>query len=160
MQGGNAVSGVQASGIVVPRRRIFESQRAKRKGVHWPVALFLIALVIPWVFYFGWLRLSIYRLVLLLMFLPCLVMWIAGKAGRIRIADIALLLYSFWVTLSLVVIHGWESSVQSVGIVLLETIGPYLLARCYVRDAEDFHNVVQLLFRIVVALLPLAILEF
>lgn len=160
MQAGKVISSFQTSGIVVPRRRIFESRRAKRKGVHWPVALFLIALVIPWVFYFGSLRLSVYRLVLLLMFLPCLVMWIAGKAGRIRIADIALLLYSFWVTLSLVVLHGWESSVPTVGIVLLETIGPYLLARCYIRDAEDFHNVVQLLFRIVVALLPFAILEF
>lgn len=160
MQAGKAVSGFEAGRIVVPRRRTFESQRAERKGVHWPVALFLIALVIPWVFYIGSLRLSVYRLVLLLTFLPCLIRWIAGKAGRIRIADIALLLYLFWVTLSFVVIHGWESSFQSAGIIILETMGPYLLARCYVRDAEDFYNVVRLLFRIVVALIPFAIIEF
>lgn len=160
MQAGKAVSGFEAGRIVVPRRRTFESQRAQRKGVHWPVALFLIALVIPWVFYIGSLRLSVYRLVLLLTFLPCLIQWIAGKAGRIRIADIALLLYLFWVTLSFVVIHGWESSFQSAGIIILETMGPYLLARCYVRDAEDFYNVVRLLFRIVVALIPFAIIEF
>ncbi len=160
MQAGKAVSGFEAGRIVVPRRRTFESQRAQRKGVHWPVALFLIALVIPWVFYIGSLRLSVYRLVLLLTFLPCLIRWIGGKAGRIRIADIALLLYLFWVTLSFVVIHGWESSFQSAGIIILETMGPYLLARCYVRDAEDFYNVVRLLFRIVVALIPFAIIEF
>ena len=160
MQAGKAVSVFEAGRIVVPRRRTFESQRAERKGVHWPVALFLIALVIPWVFYIGSLRLSVYRLVLLLTFLPCLIQWIAGKAGRIRIADIALLLYLFWVTLSFVVIHGWESSFQSAGIIILETMGPYLLARCYVRDAEDFYNVVRLLFRIVVALIPFAIIEF
>jgi len=160
MQAGKAVSGFEAGRIVAPRRRTFESQRAQRKGVHWPVALFLIALVIPWVFYIGSLRLSVYRLVLLLTFLPCLIRWIAGKAGRIRIADIALLLYLFWVTLSFVVIHGWESSFQSAGIIILETMGPYLLARCYVRDAEDFYNVVRLLFRIVVALIPFAIIEF
>ena len=37
---------------------------------------------------------SVYRIVLLLMLLPCLIMWMTGKAGRMRIADIALLLYS------------------------------------------------------------------
>jgi len=159
MQAGNAVSGVQASGIVVPRRRIFESQRAHKKRVHWPVALFLFALVVPWVFYFGPLRISLYRIVLLVMFVPCLGMWMAGKAGRIRIADVALLLYSFWCTVSLFVLHGWELSVQSSGIVFIETMGPYLLARCYIRDADDFYNAIQLLFRIVVLLLPFSIFE-
>ena len=42
----------------------------------------------------------------------------------------------------------------------IETLGPYLLARCYIRDADDFYNVIQLLFRIVVLLLPFAIFEF
>jgi len=40
-------------------------------------------------------------------------------------------------------------------------LGPYLLARCYIRDADDFYNVIQLMFRIVVfLLLPFGILEF
>src|SRR5262249_40946645 len=104
---------------------------------------------------------SVYRIVLLLMLLPCLVMWMAGKAGRIRIADIALLLYPIWATLSLSAIHGFELTVQSSGIIFIETLGPYLLARCYIRDADDLYNVVQLLFRIVVfVLLPFGILEF
>jgi hypothetical protein len=160
MQAGKVGSGFQAGGLVLPRQRVFESRRAKRKKVHWPVALFLIALVVPWVFYFGPLRMSVYRIVLLLMLLPCLGMWIAGKAGRIRIADIALLLYSFWAMLSLTVIHGFELSFQSSGIVFIETLVPYLLARRYIRDADDFYNVVQLLFRIVVLLLPFALIEF
>ena len=42
----------------------------------------------------------------------------------------------------------------------IETLGPYLLARCYIRDADDFYNAVQLLFRIVALLLPFAIFEF
>ena len=103
---------------------------------------------------------SLYRIVLLVMVLPCLGMWMAGKAGRIRTADIALLLFSFWCTLSLIVIHGMELSIQPAGIMFIETLGPYLLARCYIRDADDFYNVIQLLFRIVVFLLPFAIFEF
>jgi O-antigen ligase len=35
-----------------------------------------------------------------------------------------------------------------------------MLARCYIRNADDFYNVVQLLFRIAVVLLPFAFFEF
>src|SRR5687767_13382918 len=108
MQAAKTASGFQASGLVLPQQRIFEPRRTKSKRVHWPLALFLIALVVPWVFYFGTLRMSVYRIVLVVMFVPCLVMWMTGKAGRMRIADNLVLLYSFWATLSLSVLHGFE----------------------------------------------------
>ena len=52
------------------------------------------------------------------------------------------------------------SSLQTWGIGLIETLGPYLLARCYIRDADDFYNLIRLQFRIVLLLLPFAIVEF
>jgi hypothetical protein len=132
----------------------------QRKKTSWPIFLFLTALVVPWTFFIGPLRLSPYRLVLLVMILPCLGIWITGRAGRIRLADILILLFSFWCTLSLAAIHGFERIVQTSGIIFIETLGPYLLARCYIRDADDFYNVASLLFRIVLVLLPFAIIEF
>src|SRR3954447_5910748 len=99
MQLGNTGSSRLGPHLFLPHQRLFKSRRATRKGVHWPVALFLIALVVPWLFYFGELRMSLYRIVLLLMILPCLSMWMAGKAGRKRVADIVLLLYAFWAML-------------------------------------------------------------
>jgi O-antigen ligase len=153
-------SGFNACGPALPRQRKIGSRRAKRKRLRWPVFLFLLALVVPWLIYVGPLRMSLYRIVLLLMILPCLAMWMTGKAGRIRTADIALLLFSFWCTLSFIVINGMAFSVQTIGINFIETLGPYLLARCYIRDADDFHNVFQLLFMIVVLLLPFAFFEF
>jgi hypothetical protein len=102
---------------------------------------------------------SFYRFVLVVMVLPCLGMWMAGKAGRIRIADIALLLFWFWCTLSFIVNHGMVFSIEPAGIIFIETLGPYLLARCYIRDADDFYYVIRLLFTIVVILLPFAIFE-
>ena len=83
-----------------------ESRQAKRKKIHWPPLLFLVALVVPWLIFIGTVRLSVYRIVLLVMVLPCLGMWMAGKAGRIRIADIALLLFWFWCSLSIIVRDG------------------------------------------------------
>jgi hypothetical protein len=134
-------------------------RQAKKKKTSWPVVLFLTALIVPWVIPFGPLRMSLYRFVLLVMVLPCLGMWFAGKAGRKRTADIALMLYWFWSALSFIVNNGVEATVSPSGIGFIETLGPYLLARCYIRDAEDFYNAVQLLFWIVVLLLPFAIIE-
>src|SRR5262245_43976768 len=44
-----------------------KSGRTERKRICWPVFLFLIALVAPWVIPIGPLRLSVYRIVLLVM---------------------------------------------------------------------------------------------
>ncbi|TPN88494.1 hypothetical protein FJ987_23415 [Mesorhizobium sp. CU2] len=135
------------------------SVQAKRKQSSWPVFLFIAALVVPWIISVGPLRLSLYRFVLLAMLVPCVVAWITGKAGRIRLADISLLLCALWPTLSLVVNHGWAIAVQTGGIGFLEAFGAYLLARCYIRDADDFHNAVKLLFGTVLFLMPFAFVE-
>ena len=122
--------------------------------------LFLVGLVVPWLIYLGPLRMSAYRLVLCITILPCLGMWVAGKAGRMRAADVAVVLLPAWCALGLVRIHGMHLAVETSGIIFLESVGPYLLARCYVRDADDFHKVVQVLFGMVALLTPFAIVEF
>jgi hypothetical protein len=134
-------------------------RQAKTKRTSWPVFLFLIALAVPTAIPVGTLRMSLYRFVLIVMVLPCLGMLVAGKAGRIRIADITLLLFWFWCMLSFIVVNGLAQTAQSSGILFIETAGAYFLARCYVRDADDFYNMVQLLFKIVVFLFPFAIVE-
>src|SRR5262245_47437049 len=89
---GRVGSGFNAYGSPACRQAKIRSRRAERKKICWPVFLFLTALAVPWVIFLGPLRLSLYRMVLLMTILPCLGMWMIGKAGRIRIADIALLL--------------------------------------------------------------------
>jgi O-antigen ligase len=93
------------------------------------------------------------------MVLPCLVMWMTGKAGRIRGADIVLLLFWFWSALSSIIIDGFGQSIQSMGIGFIETIGAYLLGRCFIRDADGFYNSIQILFGIILVLMPFAMLE-
>lgn len=140
-------------------RRLIKSGLTERQGIGWPVFLFLIALIVPWVIAVGPLRLSVYRIILLVMVLPCLVMWATGKAGRIRGADVVVLLFWFWLALSLIVVDGFEVAIKPVGFEFVETVGAYFLARCYVRDADGFYSVVQILFRIVVFLMPFAMIE-
>jgi hypothetical protein len=141
------------------RQRTIASRHAKRGQPAWPISLFLLALLVPWVIYVGPMRMSLYRIVLLVTVLPCVGMWVAGKAGRIRIADIALVLYWLLGALSFIGNNGPFVSMQPVGIGFIETFGAYLLARCYIRNADDFYSMVHLLFLIVAVLFPFAILE-
>ncbi|MDW9807392.1 hypothetical protein GOA91_31915 [Sinorhizobium meliloti] len=123
------------------------------------VVWFLIGLVIPWVIYIGSLRLSVYRIVLVATIIPCFIRLARREVGRIRLPDIAIILYSLWGTICLVVAHGLAAGMQSAGILFVETTGAYLLGRCYIRSAEDFEKMVALLFKIVVVLLPFALVE-
>lgn len=126
----------------------------------WPVATFLIGLITPWIIPVSTMSLSVYRIVLLAMLLPCLFMWVTGKAGKIRLADIFIVLFSLWISLSLAVVDGFEPMIQSIGINNIETLGAYLLARCYIRTANDFRNMVQFTCKLVILLLPFALYEW
>ena len=141
------------------RLRQANSADTKRKTLPWPVFLFLVSLLIPWIIIIGPMRLSVYRFVLLIWLFPCLLMLITGKAGRIRVADISLLLYCLWCFLAISMVHGLSYAVQPAGMIFIETMGAYLFARCFIRDADDFHNMVLLLFRLIAFLLPFAIFE-
>ncbi len=119
----------------------------------------MVGLVIPFIFMVGDLRLSVYRIVLLVMVVPLLFLWLSGRAGRIRVADIALLLLCAWTVLSLAVVHGSATAIKTGGSFFYETMGAYLLARCYIRTADDFFRMSRLLFFIVISFTPFAIIE-
>ncbi|MBP1887302.1 O-antigen ligase family protein [Sinorhizobium mexicanum] len=121
--------------------------------------MFLLSLFLPWTIKLGSLALSPYRIVLIAMVVPCLLRWAGGKAGRVRVPDVLLFLYCFWSAISLMVAHGFQQSIEPAGILFIETVGTYLLARTYIRDANDFYGVVRLLFLVVAVLAPFAILE-
>jgi O-antigen ligase len=126
----------------------------------WPVALFLISLLIPWIIPLGMLSMPVYRMILLIMLLPCLTMWASGKAGPVRAADIGLLLYCLWAGLSLAIAHGVNASIQPGGVVVIETMGAYLLARCYIRDASSFRNAISFMAKLILLLLPFSMYEW
>jgi hypothetical protein len=122
--------------------------------------IFIVSLVVPWIIPLGPLSMSPYRFVLLALLVPCLVMWARGRAGPIRAADVAVLLYCVWSAISMAVIHGASASVQPSGIFFIETMGAYLLARCYIRTTADFESMVVLVTRIIILLLPFAAYEW
>jgi hypothetical protein len=123
------------------------------------IAVFLASLVLPVFFHIGPLRLSPYRLILLVMFFPLLIRWLGGQAGRIRTADILMLLFCIWVAFSLAARHGLGQTFEFSGVFVMETFGAYLMARVLIRDLADFRYFVKVFSAIVMVLAPLALYE-
>jgi len=119
----------------------------------------LIAWCLPWMIELGSLKLTPYRIVLIVAFVPCLVALVSGKLGRVRLVDICVLLYGVWCMIALTALHGVQPALQTGGVLFLETSGAYLMARRYIRSADDFYALVRMLFLIVVVLLPFALIE-
>jgi hypothetical protein len=121
--------------------------------------IFVFSLALPFFFYLGPTRLSPYRLVLVVTFIPCLIAWLSGSVGRIRLPDILMLLAAIWGAIVLVSLHGIDKGLQSAGIFVIETFGAFLFARRYIRDVFAFQRMVRSLVLMVVFLLPFAVYE-
>lgn len=123
------------------------------------IALFIVSLVMPFFVFLGGLRLSAYRVYLLIFMLTFVIRWLNGSAGRIRAPDILVIFTSLWMTVSLLVNHGIVQQWDFAGILMIETIGPYLAARVLIRNLASFQAFVRWYFLVVAILLPFALIE-
>ncbi len=123
------------------------------------IALFLVSLIMPFYFFLGSLRLSMYRVYLLIFMFTFLIRWLNGSAGRIRAPDILVIFTSLWMVGALFINHGIGSQFEFAGILMIETVIPYLAARVLIRDLASFRAFVWWYFVIVAALLPFAFYE-
>lgn len=121
----------------------------------------LFALLLPteMSFQVGSLRLSPYRVVLLLALVPTMLKLFQGKAGPLQLTDKALLLFCLWAALAFALRDGPGRALESGGIFFLESFGAYAIARVHVRNVETFRRVASWLVVGVALLAMLAIPE-
>jgi len=105
-------------------------------GVPWPVLAFISLMMLPpeFGFYVGELRLSAYRVLLLLLFIPCFVRLVNGTVGRLIPSDFCVMFHVLWGIIVMAVHHGMDQATKSGGIYMVEVLGAYLIGRCYVRS--------------------------
>lgn len=127
---------------------------ANIRSLPWQLRLFLITLILPVEasFYVGSLRLTPYRILLLITFIPCLQAVFSKERGNILPTDWLLLGYSIWMFLALAVNHGSSVALKSGGISMLESYGAYLITRRFIKNEKDFKNFAKLLIFIVCGL--------
>ena len=123
------------------------------------IALLLIAFVLPFYFYVGGFRLSMYRVYLLISVIPVTVHLVRGATVSICAPDILLVAAAFWMATSLVFNHGIVAQWEFAGILLIETLVPYFVARVMIRNIRDFRVFVWWFFAVVVTLVPFALIE-
>ncbi|MEM6487159.1 MAG: hypothetical protein AAF677_02630 [Pseudomonadota bacterium] len=118
--------------------------------------LFVISFFIPINLYLGELRLSVYRVLLLLMFFPSVIISIANADTRFSFADFAMICYALlgsWALLE----TGAE--IPSAGIFIVEVLGPYYLARAFVTSFEHLLLVIRTWILFIAFTIPLAMYE-
>jgi hypothetical protein len=134
--GPSRVTGGQVSRAAAAFRRGRTALEARLPLV---VIVFIISTLIPNGFsiYLGSLRLTPYRLVLLVC-TPILIMRaIGGEFGRFSFSDRLIVGAAIWMWVALIKNDG-GSAIETGGIVFVETLGPYLIGRCCIRTASQW----------------------
>lgn len=159
-KGSDRLLQLRADGALEPRNFSFQKPDRTWNTPDWAVVIFLVALPLPWIISLGPLNLTVYRFVLLIFLLPCLWKWVSGTLGGIKPPDLALFLYCIWAGIALFAAHDGPAGVQTSGILFIETMGSYLLARRFIRNAADFRGMVLVVTAVVLVLSPFAIYEW
>jgi O-antigen ligase len=120
--------------------------------------ILMLSIVIPIIVNLGGLALTPSRMVLVLTIIPVFFFWMTGKAGRIRIADIMVMSCVAWTVIALLAVEGL-ARFQYAAVVAIEMLGPYLIARCYIRGEADYAALIRFLRWIAIFLAPAAMIE-
>lgn len=124
-------------------------------GVALPVAFFFVGMLLPTAvsLNLGGLRLSVFRIVLILMFVPMLVRLYSGRAGRMTVFDALVAAHCIWALMALINWGGVAQGIESGGIYIVEFAGAYLIGRLYIRSYEDFAAMARAYVALVVGML-------
>ena len=152
----------------MPSQKVGKDPSTRRKAelgeipntrVPFPVLLLLIGLIIPANFNFGDVRLTPYRIILIIYTVPCLITLFSGRVGRVRSFDLIFLGHAVYAGLALVLAHGIGAAWQAIGIYFFEFFVSYLFARCYLRTREQFCAFSRLIFVFIAMMLPFVVFE-
>jgi len=131
---------------------------ANQEKPSWLIPIFIFAMFTPNLFFIAGLRLSAYKIILLVMFIPVFYKWISVRTGGVKGVDFLIIGYAVWAYLGLFVLHGFQY-MEIGGILFVESLTPFLLARVYIRTPQDFEFFIKSLCWAIVLMLPFAIFE-
>ncbi len=124
-----------------------------------PIALLLISLVLPveLSFYAGELLITPARVVLLFSAFPLINKLFKG--GSFKIFDYLLSAFVLWITVSYAYNHGAAKAIEGGGVLGLEILASYFIARVYISDTEKLAATIRLALLILTVMLPFVVVE-
>ena len=113
--------------------------RARRIAAPTVAAALYAAFILPPEFTVtvGGLRLTSYRVLLLMVTIPLLVRLFRDNRQPPHLADYLIMAHSAWVILALSVYGGLGMGIESGGIYLVESLGAYLVGRVVITNADE-----------------------
>ncbi|MGB0505148.1 MAG: O-antigen ligase family protein [Pikeienuella sp.] len=125
------------------------------------MAIFFLGMMLPTSvsLNLGGLRLSVYRVVLIVMFVPMVLSLMSGKRGKPNVFDYLVIGHSGWALIALIKWGGIAQGIESGGIYIVEYAGAYFLGRLYIRSCDDFNAFAKAYVGVVVWLLIFTIPE-
>ena len=123
------------------------------------LAVFLVALILPFSFNLAGLQLNAYNTVLIVCIIPAFLYFIRLPDARIVGLDVFMALHVIW--LGVAIYHAYGSA-RIVFIInqSLVLFGAYFMGRVLVRSAEDYRRLLRYMLRILMVLCPFALVEF
>jgi hypothetical protein len=125
------------------------------------LSILIVALALPpeLSFSLGSLRLTTYRLTLLVFFIPCLFALLNARHLRLNMADLLVMLHGLWVCIALAVTEGIMTGIESGGIYVIETVGAFLIGRICIRNQDDFKKFARFFLGLVCVFVVFGLLE-
>lgn len=123
------------------------------------LAFFITLMVIPGSFSIAGINLTLYKLILLALFVPLSLRWLSGQEGPVTTVDILILAHIIWAGIAILIVHG-TSRMFFVAASSTTTFGSYLIGRMMVRSAMDFRMFFKYFMIGLVLVAPFALIEF
>lgn len=86
-------------------------------------------------------------------------MWLTNNNIKKVASDFLIIFFVFWAGAALSVVHGVSFAIEPFGILFIETMGSYLLARVFIRGPESYEFFVRCLFFTILVLIPFSLYE-
>ncbi len=127
--------------------------------VPFAVALLILSVVMPveLSFYIGGVLMTPTRAVLILMILPAIYRLL--QKGQLQRYDLSLLAFTSWIVLSFAFNHGVAVAIESGGVLALEVLAGYLIARTYIVHRYQYLATIRLLMVLAIIMLPFVVFE-
>ncbi|MEL6830286.1 MAG: O-antigen ligase family protein [Pseudomonadota bacterium] len=132
--------------------------RTRASAMAFLAVCFVGALCMPLSYTIAGIRLPIYRMVLITLFIPMLARLFSDKNNRFLAADAYVILYCAWATIALIYHHG-AAAIETAGVTLVDALAAYLAGRTLITSKADMHLVLRYAFVFLVLLIPTVLVE-
>lgn len=141
-----------------PTEQSAPEDRTRASAMAFLAVCFIGALCIPLSYTIAGIRLPIYRMVLIALFVPMLVRLFSDKNNKFLAADAFVILYCAWATIALIYHHG-AAAIETAGVTLVDGLAAYLLGRTLITSKADIQLVLRFGFIVLVLLIPTVLIE-